>query len=222
MGSQIGIQKNSHISTNVKEIYGPHLNFQVDVVKIHNTSTMSSNATTKMKHGRKWKTLLKWEESNKAVPHLIAAIMYSLSSWSKGRLPSPPPPLLSHIARSFDNQTNISWIQVLIVILTQDWSDIQNQQLQVIGVKTNGHWWIYALIIKLWYTAWNLWNHRNHTLYYTYVPTKMDIWNNINDRIIYHYNIGMTVIPQRFQFLSKTTIHTLITRLLSQRLSCLS
>ena len=107
-------------------------------------------------------------------------------------------------------------------LVSSDFSEIQNLYLQYIEAKTTGEMWISYLIIKLWDTTWEIWKYRNHTLYSTYGYTKTDILTFTNKIITYHLRRGMTGLPQRFKFLFQTTIHTLISRPVHQRLSCMA
>ena len=95
-------------------------------------------------------------------------------------------------------------------------AEIQNLHLQSLGAKTTGKIWISSLISKMWDVAWDLWNFRNHTIYATECPRKIEIINLINKRVTRHPEKGTIGLPIRCHFLFHTSIHTLITRPIQQ------
>ena len=99
------------------------------------------------------KILLEWGERNRAAPQIISAILHGISKWRKGQMPSNPPPQPLDVARDFENQTNIGWLQALIGLTEGSWDEIQNMHLQLLEKKTTGKRWISYLLRKLWDTA---------------------------------------------------------------------
>ena len=50
------------------------------------------------------KVLQRWRERNRAASQLFTSILHSISSWSKGQLTTPPPPLSLQVARDLKTQ----------------------------------------------------------------------------------------------------------------------
>ena len=103
-------------------------------------------------------------------------------------------------------------------LISHDWSEVQNAYLRSLGTKISRVIWISALIRKLWDTAWDIWNFRNHTLHDTDAPPKMEILSIINTRVSRHFNIGISGLTIRCHFLFKANTHTLLSRPVRQRL----
>ena len=156
------------------------------------------------------KILLEWGERNRAAPQIISAILHGISKWRKGQMPSNPPPQPLDVARDFENQTNIGWLQALIGLTEGSWDEIQNMHLQLLEKKTTGKRWISYLLRKLWDTAWYFWSFWNHTLHATDIPRKTEILDMIDKKVTLHINKGITGLPSHFHFMFPTSIHTLI------------
>ena len=186
MGNHISIKINPHSGKMEKKAYTPLLNALWDVEKIYKTQTTSLNETKETIYERNWKLLLKWGERIKRPRTSWRASYMDFSSHQKICLSYPPPTLTATVERAFTNQTNISWIQALMGLLVQYWNDIQNQHLQMLGEKSMGKLWIYALTRKLWDTAWYIYNYINHTLHSMENPTNTLILKFISANITYY------------------------------------
>ena len=57
-------------------------------------------------------------------------------------------------------------------LTSHNWVEVPNAYLRSLGKKNTGVRWISALTRKLWETAWDIWNFRNHTLHATDAPPK--------------------------------------------------
>ena len=107
-------------------------------------------------------------------------------------------------------------------LISHDWSEVQNAYLISLGAKISGFRWISALIRKLWNTAWDIWNFRNHILHATYAPKKTEILALINIGVSLHFNRGILGLPLICHFLFKTNINTLLSWTVCQQLSWLA
>ena len=147
---------------------------------------------------------------------MISAILHGISSWKKGNTPSPLPIAMD---RAFENQTKIGWLQALMEILANNWSETQNLHLKSQGANNPGKIWISLLIRKLWDVSWDFWNFRNHALHATDGPRKLNITELINNRVTCNLKKGSIGLPTRCHLLFHTSIQTLLTRPIRQHLS---
>ena len=109
----------------------------------------------------------------------------------KRKTPLTTSPFLpTTVANSFKKQTNIGCIQALMGLIYHYWAELQNTYLRSLGTKNSGLIWIFALIRKLWNTAWVICNSRNHTVQATVWPQK-----NVNP-ISYQYK-SLPTLRQR-------------------------
>ena len=128
-----------------------------------------------------------------------------------------PPPLA--VARAFEKQTKIGWLQALMGLLAKNWVEIQNRHLQSLGENTPGKIWTSSLIRELWDSAWDFWDFWHRTLHATDGPIKIEIIELINKRVTRHLKKRGIGLPTRCHFLFHTSIHTLLTHPIRQLLS---
>ena len=82
-------------------------------------------------------------------------------------------------------------------LIPHNWVEVQNAYIRSLGAKITGVIWISALIRKLWDTAWEIWNFRNHTIHSTDGHPKTEILGLINTRVARHLSRGISGPPIR-------------------------
>ena len=162
-----------------------------------------------------------WREQNRAAPHIINAILFGISSLRKGDNTSTPSFPLD-VANYFEKQIYIGWIQVIMGLLANNWSEIQNLHLQLLGRKTTGEIWIYALIRKIWDISWDSRNFWNHMIYVTDGSSKLWIIELVKNRVTYQLEKWATGLLTICHFIFHTSIHTLLSRPIRQQMSWLA
>ena len=130
--------------------------------------------------------------------------------------PLSPSPLPLVVARDFENQTKIGWLQALMVLLGNNWVEIQNFYIQSLGENTSGKRWISSLIRKMWCVAWDFCKFCNHTLHATEGPRKLEMIYIINKIVTHQLEKGVIGLLAWCHFLFRTSIHTLLTQPIQQ------
>ena len=144
-----------------------------------------------------------------SIPPPSIAYLNGISLWYKRKLTQPPTLLPKPVTNALKKQSKSDWVQELIGLLSHNWADIPNSYLQSISDKITGKICNYSYMKKIWDTAWDIWDYRNHTLHATYGLIKTEIITRINTRVIYHFHRGMKGPPIILHFTFKTNIHAL-------------
>jgi hypothetical protein len=113
--------------------------------------------------------LTKWLISVDTDIALIQAIVNNLLPWSERA------PQRTELEK---HQDNIGWEIILEGALPIAWAKHQHQYYMTTGSKCSGKRWLTQLILKLWNTAWNLWEHRNNIAHAANVALEQDNINN--------------------------------------------
>ena len=103
-------------------------------------------------------------------------------------------------------------------LISHEWVK-KNTCIQTLGDKISGQRWISSLIRKMWDTAWDIWNYRNHTLHASDVTKKTENFAIFNKRAALHFNKRTTKPLKRCNLPIKTSIHTLLSYPVHKHLS---
>jgi hypothetical protein len=71
------------------------------------------------------------------------------------------------------NQDDIGWYPFLLGHLLHYWQAIQHDYFVSLGLRNTGVKWTAQLIIKLFNTSWDMWEHRNGRKHNTLMPAKL-------------------------------------------------
>jgi hypothetical protein len=97
--------------------------------------------------------LTKWLISVDTEHTLVHTIINNLLPWNERPLPR---------TQLEGYQDSIGWEIILEGTLPHAWAQHQHSHYLKIGSKKSDKRWLVQLILKLWNTAWDLWEHRNN------------------------------------------------------------
>ena len=130
------------------------------------------------------------------MPALRALIIQWLQEWSSGspsgQVPNFPYPKL------LESQDAMGWRAAFEGFWHPEWAQRQHQYYQTIGNWQTGKRWLVQIILKLWLTAWDLWEHRNGIIHHKSSKLRDE---KLDADIIREFSLGFqgfprSVIPQ--------------------------
>jgi len=101
-----------------------------------------------------------WLPDNKICPEISEAICSGL--FVRLAMVATPDSAMPEV---FQNQTQIGWQALLEGCPALGWAEAQQRYLELVRSGKTGKRWLVALIQKLWYVAWDQWEHRNGILH---------------------------------------------------------
>jgi hypothetical protein len=106
------------------------------------------------------------------------------------------------------NQDNIGWYPFLLGHLSHYWQAIQHDYFVSLGLlmRNTGAKWTAQLIINLFNTSWDMWEHRNGIKHKTLMPAKLRAIRDLDSSISNKYSQGPShLFPKDKQWLQKRT-----------------
>ena len=98
-------------------------------------------------------------------PSIASALLDNLHAWHNGT-----PPVIPHANTWGERdavlvQQQIGWTNIVFGRWTNEWGQAQQRYIVSQGSKLTIRRWTAAIIYKLYMTAWDMWEHRNHGLH---------------------------------------------------------
>jgi hypothetical protein len=141
---------------------------------------------------------------------LREALLLHLNNWRYGT----PPHLGAHysetIREAIQDQNGIGWKNFLEGCASRKWAPIQDAHYKMIGKRTRGKRWISSLILKLWQTAWNQWEHRNGVLHRSVRPRDAVAIAQLDTAIAEEMRQGRGLLPRRELYHFEYTVQELL------------
>jgi hypothetical protein len=108
-----------------------------------------------------------WLQNQRTDPGIIEAICANLLAWQGESAAPVPVATVDGLRAVVQQQDKIGWKILLEGRPVLGWSTVQDRYLQKIHSRRSGLRWLTALIQKLWFIAWDMWDHRNKVLHDT-------------------------------------------------------
>ena len=137
-------------------------------------------------------TLLKlenWMITKQTDPVICTAIIKHLQAWRDGTSP-PRTATISNLAPALDSQNDIGWYPFMMGHISHHWIGTQQAYYDSLSVQHTGRQWAKQLIIKLFNTSWDMWEHRNGIKHDTITPEKIRTLRHLDDSIRAEYSVG--------------------------------
>ena len=125
------------------------------------------------------------------MPALREAITQRLREWSSNTSPTqihdfPYPSLLS-------GQDALGWRSAFEGLWHTEWAQRQQAYYKTIGSWQTGRRWLVRIILKLWLTAWDLWEHRNGIIHHKSSKLRDE---KLDADIIREFSLGFQGFPR--------------------------
>ena len=102
-----------------------------------------------------------WLHQNRTHLEVSEVIIANLNAWRNGQ---PFPVYTGNypgLRNAVTQQTLLGWGAAFEGRWHTSWESIQQLHFKNCGLRRSGRRWLIAMVIKLWNTAWNMWEHRN-------------------------------------------------------------
>ena len=97
-------------------------------------------------------------------PVAARAILLRLHEWVTRQSPSPITTTVPFLSEALEHQECLGWEATLYGFWAPEWAEMQDVYYRFIGRRNTGRRWLSQLIVQIWNTAWDLWEHRNGVL----------------------------------------------------------
>jgi hypothetical protein len=130
-------------------------------------------------------------------PQIRDVILLRLRQWSHQQPLLPVAFTFPGLQEALSKQDLIGWQAAFEGCWATEWADVQEQYFRWDDKRNSGKRWLTAIIRKLWETAWDLWDERNHYLHRADTTARnSQLQQDIRDEFL-----------QGFQGLSRTVRH---------------
>jgi hypothetical protein len=145
-----------------------------------------------------------WLTKKRTQPQLQQAILSRLRSWHNSNHTTPFQCDNDDVNSATLNQDDIGWYPFLLGHLSHYWQAIQHDYFVSLGLRNTGAKWAAQLIIKLFNTSWDMWEHRNGIKHKTLTPAKLRVIRDLDSSISTEYSQGpSSLLPKDRQWLKK-------------------
>lgn len=151
-------------------------------------------------------TLLKletWLTAKDTDPDVCTAIIKHLRAWRQGKQ-SPRIAPSCTFTHTLESQNAIGWYPFLMGHISYYWIGTQQAYYTRLEVKNTGRQWAKQLIIKLFNTSWDMWEHRNGIKHNTVTPEKLRALRILDESIRDEYSVGVKgLLPRDKRWFTK-------------------
>ena len=114
----------------------------------------------------RWTTALArldlWLQEHHTQPNVRRCILQALRRWLDPTVVAITPSVTTpSLAQALQEQESLGWSSMIFGFWSTAWAEAQDNYFRFLGKRNSGRRWLALLIVQLWDTAWDLWEHRN-------------------------------------------------------------